>query len=465
MNTTLLKVLDTKWKFFLFLCCTLFIFSFPNEVSAQLKVSIVKVNITPKTSKQLLGYAARKSEGVLDSIFLRILLLDDGISRFLLVASDICLISPSEYDRVASSLQKKTGISPMHFWWSATHTHSAPEVGPPGLPESFMDDRYKHEVDTVYANFVELALLIGVREAITKLESAVLSVGWGYAEANINRRTWGTDQRATFGMNPNGAVDRRIGLLKIQKPDGSLLGTVANYAIHSTALGPQNLEISGDVAGIVADYVEQKTGAPLLFINGAAGNMAPIYSVYPLPDPNLKKIYFLDQFKVLLGDRILEALDNSCEVLDRIHLETGEVMVKTSRRASLTKWPDDLKKYTEKLAEGKGDLVKLPVRFLKINPDLAIWSAPLELFCEISNNVRDQSPYLYTFYFGYTNGWLGYLPTLKAWENGGYEVHTVSPFTESAEKDITTAVMGFLRSNSFVQQSAEKKRKLKSRNR
>ena len=48
-----------------------------------------------------------------------------------------------------------------------------------------------------------------------------------------------------------------------------------------------------------------------------------------------------------------------------------------------------------------------------------------------------------TFYFGYTNGNLGYLPTRGAWEEGGYET-TVSPFTPSAEDDVKEAVIGYL---------------------
>ena len=74
-------------------------------------------------------------------------------------------------------------------------------------------------------------------------------------------------------------------------------------------------------------------------------------------------------------------------------------------------------------------MVRLPVRFLKINEDIAIWSAPVELFCEISNEIRDRSPFPYTFYFGYTNGWLGYLlyrVRIQVWMdmNHGFSVYT-----------------------------------------
>jgi hypothetical protein len=84
------------------------------------------------------------------------------------------------------------------------------------------------------------------------------------------------------------------------------------------------------------------------------------------------------------------------------------------------------------------------VRFLKINEDIGIWSAPVEMFCEISNAIREQSPFPYTFYYGYTNGWLGYLPSEKEFKHGGYEVETVCPFTPSVQKDLTESVLGYM---------------------
>ena len=70
-------------------------------------------------------------------------------------------------------------------------------------------------------------------------------------------------------------------------------------------------------------------------------------------------------------------------------------------------------------------------------------AAPVELFCEVSNYVREHSPFAYTFYFGYTNGWFGYLPTALSWTRGGYEPRT-SPFTPEAAEDLEHAVLGYL---------------------
>lgn len=401
------------------------------------KASVVKVDITPDEPKMLLGYAARKSTGVNDRIYHRIVAMDDGVKQFFLVSTDICVMSPSEYDHVADILQKELGIDPENFWWTLTHTHSAPEVGVPGLPEVFMGDRYKHAVDTAYTSLVERSLIKGIVEARNKLVKAKLGVGWGFSQANINRRAIDENGKASLGLNPDGATDRKIGLIRLDKEDGSPIALIANYAIHGTVLGPAQTEISGDAPGIVSEYVEQKLGVPLLFINGAAGNLAPIYSVYPNP-----KAGHLSQFKVLLGDKILSANKEIVSGRSDIKLFTGSLIIETPRKPNLS-WPKDLSRYTQTSANGD-HMVLLPARFLKINEDVAVWSLPVELFCEISNEIRDSSPFPFTFFFGYTNGWLGYLPTEKEWKYGGYEIETVSPYTPMVEKHVKEAVLGYL---------------------
>lgn len=407
------------------------------QQKGNFRAAVVKIDITPSTPKQLLGYGARLSTGVHDRIHHRILALDDGTTQFFLVSSEICLVSPSEYDHVAALLNKKFKIKPENFWWSFSHTHSAPEVGVPGLAEAFMGERYKHPVDTAYTNFIEQSIVNGIEEAQKKLQPAKIGAGWGFSQANINRRAIGTDGKASLGLNPDGPVDRRIGLLRIEKLDGSPLALIPNYPIHGTVLGGEFVEISGDVTGIVSEYVEQKIGAPVIFINGAAGNLAPIYSVYPNPQSG-----HLSQFQVLLGDKIIEANKQLTGMTDSVTLKAGGIIVEGPRKAGLG-WPDYLKNYSRTTKDGT-NLVKLPVRFLKINNDIGIWAAPLELFCEISNEVRDRSPFPFTFYYGYTNGWLGYLPTEQEWKHGGYEVEVVSPFTPQMGRTLTESVVSYM---------------------
>jgi hypothetical protein len=397
------------------------------------RAAAVKVDITPTGPQVLLGYNPRTSTGVHDRIYHRVLALGTGGSELYLVSSDLCLFSPELYDEVAAELQK-SGIERRQFWWSVTHTHSAPEVGPPGVYKVLLKGRSDHEWDREYTRQVTASLLKAVSDARAKLEPARLWVGTGSSLANINRRARDVDGKISLGLNPEGPADRQVGVIRVERADRSPIAMVANYAIHGTVLSGANTLISGDAPGVVSAYLEQRLGAPVLFINGAAGNAAPIYTVYPTPSAG-----HLSEFRVLLGDRILEANKAlSIEVDGAMLLE--EHAVETPLRAGL-EWPVELGRYSRVDDSGRV-MVKLPIRMLRLG-SVVVWSAPVELFAEIAMEVRRTSPYSTTLYFGYTNGWFGYLPTARAFGEGGYEPQT-SPFTEAAEGHLTQAMYGLL---------------------
>lgn len=390
--------------------------------AAPFRAAAAKVDITPRNSQWLMGYNARRSTGVLDHIFHRVVAMEAGGRQFYLVSSDLCLFSPTVYDDVARDLERQFGVARADFWWSVTHTHAAPEVGPPGVYKALLG-RSDHEYDAAYAALVKDALIAAVKEARGKLEPARIAFGQGIAMANINRRAKDVDGQVSLGLNPDGPADRQVGLIRLERPDGGLIAMVANYAMHGTVMSGANLLISGDAPGTVTAYLEQKLGAPVLFVNGAAGNMAPIYSVYPDA-----KSGHLSQFRVLLGDRVLAAARAMGPATADVTLSTAEHAIATPQKEGLA-WPEELAAYR----------ARVPVRFLRIN-DTVIWAAPVELFCEIATAVRNQSPFAHTFYFGYTNGWFGYLPTAEAFAEGGYEPRT-SVFTAQAEADITQGVV------------------------
>jgi neutral ceramidase len=400
--------------------------------SGGLRAAAVKADITPKSPQWLLGYQARQSTGVHDNIYHRVVALEAGGTPFYLISSDLCLFSPTLYDSVMRDLEQETGIDSKQVWWSVTHTHAAPEVGPPDMYKALLG-RSDHEWDRDYPALVTKALVEAVRTAKARLEPARIAFATGVAMANINRRAKDVDGKVSLGLNPDGPVDRQFNLIRLERPDRSAIALIANYAMHGTVMSGQNLSVSGDAPGAVTDYLEQKLGGTVLYVNGAAGNIAPIYSVYPSASTG-----HLSQFRVLLGDRILATVASMPGGTSDVTLRHGERIVETPRKAGLA-WPDELRGYAN--AEGP-PAVRLPVRFLRIN-DTMIWSAPVEMFCEIALNVRDRSPFSHTFYFGYTNGWFGYLPTARAFEEGGYEPNT-SPFTSQVEADISQAVTAFI---------------------
>lgn len=428
------------------------------EPNHQFRASVVKVDITPTDSQPLLGYIPRSSNGVLDHIYHRIVALDDGTTQLYLISTDICVLSSAEYDRMAEKIQKQLGINPVNLWWTTTHTHSAPEVGPIGIDGLFHSDRYAKR-DLTYSEIVEQKLIDGIKQAKEQLVSARIGASWGYSRANINRRAKDIvgdsegpnadlnkyNSRKVFprgdvgiGMDPDGATDRKIGLLRIEKEDGSPLVLIVNYPIHGTCLSPKNQKISGDIPGLISEYVEKNVGVPCLFINGSAGNLAPIYSH---PVFSQEHTDYLSQFRVMLGQKVLEANKKITATTDKVSLTADELIVETPRKPGL-KWSEEFSRYARTTAAGI-NLVRIPIRFLNINNEIAIWGTPLELFCEISNEVRERSPFPYTFAYGYTNGWMGYMPTKEEFKYEGYEV-SVSILTPQAAEDLTEAVVAHL---------------------
>jgi hypothetical protein len=403
---------------------------------AGFRASAVKVDITPSTPQWLLGYDARQSTGAHDKIYHRVVAMDSGDTQFYLISTDICLYSPGLYDDVAAQLKKEMGIDPKNVWWSVTHSHSAPEIGPQGMYKVLLG-RSDHEWNRDYAAFATKSLIDAVRGARDKLEPARIAIGEGMAMANINRRAKDVTGRVALGLNPDGPADRQIGLIRLEKPDGSLIAVIMNYAMHGTVLSGSNLSISGDAPGAVTAYLEQKLGGTVLWEQGAAGNLSPIYHGYP--DARSGPLPF---FNVLVADKVLDALQRLGPATDTVTMSTAAMTIDTPRKDGLG-WPDELSAYAG--TEAGRTMVKLPVRFLRIN-DTFVWSLPVEMFCEIALNVRNHSPFPHTFYFGYTNGWFGYLPTAQAFQEGGYEP-TTSPFTGQAEADVNRAVLGFIHSS------------------
>ena len=66
-------------------------------------------------------------------------------------------------------------------------------------------------------------------------------------------------------------------VIKITSPNGTL-ANIVHYGAHPTVLGSSSRLISHDWPGIMIDPVEKFTKAPTLFINGALGDVAPLFS-------------------------------------------------------------------------------------------------------------------------------------------------------------------------------------------
>jgi neutral ceramidase len=74
------------------------------------------------------------------------------------------------------------------------------------------------------------------------------------------------------------------------------------------------------------------------------------------------------------------------------------------------------------LAEGwTGETHTTEVQALAVGDDLAIAGLPGEVFVELGLELRERSPFRHTLVIGLANEAIGYVPTRRAFEEGGYE--------------------------------------------
>ena len=115
------------------------------------------------------------------------------------------------------------------------------------------------------------------RLALANATAARLTWTTGRCDLARNRDLPAPDGNGTIcGFNPHATADDTLLLGRITDMHGTILATIVNYACHPTTLGGRNRLISPDYVGAMRETIETNTGrAPCLFLNGAAGELAP----------------------------------------------------------------------------------------------------------------------------------------------------------------------------------------------
>jgi hypothetical protein len=148
---------------------------------------------------------------------------------------------------------------------SASHTHSGPGAYADSAFWGFLAaDRESAAVRKSILDGMESAALEASRRRVTARVAAGKSTVTGVATSRLDQ-----------------PLDPELGVLKVTGVDGRPVALVWNYAIHGTALGHGNFQISGDLMGEASARLERETGVPVLFVNGAAGDVSPIGRGWP----------------------------------------------------------------------------------------------------------------------------------------------------------------------------------------
>ena len=98
----------------------------------------------------------------------------------------------------------------------------------------------------------------------------------GWSAIGINRREVTPDGRVILGRNHFGRFDPEVGVVRVERADGTPLAAMVNYACHAVCLMADNYLLSADYPGYAMHALEERLpGAMGLFFQGACGNVNP----------------------------------------------------------------------------------------------------------------------------------------------------------------------------------------------
>jgi hypothetical protein len=185
------------------------------------------------------------------------------------------------YRTFANRLQQELCVDAANLIFALSHTHSAPI--PMDAEGSLPGSRLNREW---MSGLLESAVRT-VRAALNGQFEGIIDWYVGRCGLAANRDLLDPDpsrQRLVCGYNPHGEPDDTLLVGRVTDATGRIRATVVNYACHATTLAWQNESISPDYVGAMRETIQQSTGAPVLFLQGNGGELAPRYQYVGDPD-------------------------------------------------------------------------------------------------------------------------------------------------------------------------------------
>ena len=395
-----------------------------------LRAGASRVDYTPAAGKLPGNFT-----GVLDSIYVRAIVFDNGRTRAALVSVDAGAIPTDLYNKVSTLAAKELDIPAAQLLLSATHTHSVPfQIG----------------------GEAEQKIMQALRESVARLQPARVAWGTGQSYINVNRdRVDPVTHRWWEGPNYEGTSDKTVAVVRVETPAGRPNAVYYNYAVHAVLTGTLD-KISGDIPGATSRYLEESLGGDVvaLWSSGAAGDQNPLYfnQTYELRD-----IRIADYAR--RGEDISNSMPPGGQGMDRANprvqvlmkqqeqmtLSMGQMLgeeILHVMRESLASPPEDAvirgaesrlscpaRRRTDTGRAGypgsyvDAGEVSLRLGALRIG-DIYIGTVDGEVYSAIAQRLKRSSPYKHTMMATLTNGSAptGYIPSDDAY---GRNVFTV----------------------------------------
>lgn len=441
-----------------------------------LRAGFANVVITPPVGTPMEGYSAREgvSLGVHDDLHARALVVDDGSTSVAIVACDLLGVDRRLVAAARAKASEAAAIPADHIMIGATHTHA----GPAGL---------RFDVDEALCEMTARLIAGAVAAASRELRPAVLKAGWSTLDTvSQNRR------------HPDWPIETRLGVLLFDSPapvGAPPVAAIVNYACHATVLYHTNLLLSGDYAGYAARTVERLLGAPALYLNGACGNINPVWMEQRFEEAErvgtivgaeagrlAQELRPLGRGQVAWNIRWDERTDKPVtrgRLVDGARLRVATSQVDLPVRELLE--PEEYERRLAELGARVGALppeavterrevlqqitryrterqvaarsrraapgphvVRPEVQAIGFARDTAVLGLPGEFFVETADAVRHDAGIPNLLISCYTNHYVGYICPREVFEQGGYEAG-VTLFGPEAEPAVRKEAASLLR--------------------
>jgi hypothetical protein len=397
--------------------------------SGTLRAGAAKVDITPAPDAALpmSGYGGRTEgfKAIHDDLSVRAIVVDDGGSQAALIGCEVIGVSHALWEKMMERVSREARIPRDNILLAATHTHAAPAIGTYNEPAAGDLERRRAE----YVQRFEDAVLTAVRSAQATLQPAKVGFGIGKAHVSTNRRARNGEGGWMLGNNPDGVSDKTVAVIKFETLAGDPLAIFSNYGVHGTVLGPGNLQISSDLPGATARFVEQHYGGKVVapWTSGAAGDQDPIYRI----GTDFRNVLALGQ---ILGEEVVRVAE-SIRTSTRARVR-GMQKVVTCPGKRTVQSPGPNREYKIE------DTDPVPIRLsLLVLNDIAIAGVSGEVLTNISLRLKRESPFNRTIMVTHGNGSSGYIPDDAAYDQVSYEITAARVKRGCAEDAI---VNGFL---------------------
>ena len=394
---------------------------------SNIRIGCGASKITPGLGAFMAGYFhERQATAVHDDLFAKAMIFDDGKTVAGILCCDLICLTSDEVAKVREITTKKAGINGANVMVCCTHTHTGPQTRTFRMPEGA-------EVTLKWLDeFPEMAAL-AVIKAMSDMEPCTIAGGVSYEDRIAYNRRYkmkdGTVQTNPGYKNPNiiepaGPIDPEVGVISFTDKNGKIKTLYVNYACHCDCVG--GTEISADYPGHLTVRLQERLGyKPFIhFTNGACGDINHI---------NVQSPYHRQghEHSRWMGETLASDV---CEVLKNMTPLSNEG-VKVVSKAIQLPMQDDADK-----GIGMAEIQAISVG------DIGFVGIPAEYFVELQLNIKKRSPFKRTFVSELANGWVGYIPTKKAFEENMKDVpsETMKAFDHKGYEVRSALSRGFL---------------------